>query len=968
MSAAPGSGASPDDWRQAFGLLDGALDLAPEARGRWLQSLPDDQQRLRPFLRDLLQTHGDKAGDDFLRVPAIEALASLSTPRTPSGDSSLPRHAPHPPHGPHAASAEAEAGHGVVGPYRLLRRIGEGGMASVWLAERADGLLERRVALKLPHQVWGAATFADRMARERNILASLEHPNIARLYDAGIAADGRPWLALELVDGEPIDVHAARRQLGTRARVALGVEVARAVAHAHARLVVHRDLKPSNILVDAAGHAHLLDFGIARLVDPRLADGGVDATLTQASGRALTPDYASPEQIRGDPIGTASDIYSLGVVLFELLAGERPYRLKKGQAAGALAEAIARAEVPRPSRVCADAARAAQLRGDLDAILGRALAKAPGERYASVAAFADDLERHLRGEPVQARPPSPGYRAERWLRRHKVEAAIVAAVVVALLGGAYAQVLVVLALAVGAAAALWQRNRAREETERARVALARAEQVKQFIASIFSQAVPRNGQGGPVTAVGLLQAATQRIETDLSGQPEVAAELGVLIGSSFNTLGEVQAGFEWLPRASALCTRALGATHPLTLQSRWRLVEAANSIGRLDVSEPMLPALVQDVRGARPARPELLAEVLRSHAFVHTKRGREPEAMAALHEAVELAAKHFGEASEEALMSRASLSNTYKHFGRHGEALQSIEPALALARAAFGARRPHDVLHWVERAYADALARNRRPRDAAAILRQVLADQELLDAGASNRVRIVISTLAQALALCGCFEESDAEWARAEALLDGGGGLDTDEGAAQAAGRALSCVLAGRADDALAHLARAEARRGERSEGQVLTLGRECVRVLAQAMNRGGHDALAAADRLLARDDIDATVRVRAWRARAVAARLAGDTAAASRAAAEGIGAAEVAGSGDLERGLIEAEAARCSLAAGDAAAAALHFDAAIEVWQAGQVDGPALAALRAEHMAATRAPAAPAAEAVTEKIPHGMA
>jgi tetratricopeptide (TPR) repeat protein len=616
--------------------------------------------------------------------------------------------------------------------------------------------------------------------------------------------------------------------------------------------------------------------------------------------------------------------------------------------------------------MCVDPVRAAQLRGDLDAILGRALAKVPGERYATVDGFADDLKRHLRGEPVRARPPSPVYRAERWLRRHRVEAAIVAAVLLALLGGAYAQVLVVLAL--GVAAALWQRNRAREETERARLALARAEQVKQFITSIFSQAVPRNGQGGPVTALDLLQAATQRIESDLIGQPEVAAELGVLIGSSFNALGEVQAGFEWLPRAVALCNRALGPTHPLTLDGRWRLVEAANSIGWLDVAEPMLPALLQDARDARPPRPELLAAVLRSQAFVDTKRGREQEAMAALHEAVEIAAKHFGEASEEALMARSSLSNTYKHFGHHAEALQSIEPALALARAAFGSRRPHDVLHWVERAYADALERNRRPRDAASMLRQVLAGQMLLDAGESSRVRIVISTLAQALVLSGCFEEGDAMWSRAEALLDSPGGLGTDEGVAHAAGRALACVLAGRADDALAHLAHADARRGERSEGQVLTLGREAMRVLAEAMTGHCRDALAGADRLLAGDDIDATVRVRLWRARAVACRLSGDTAAALHAAAQGIRATEVPGSGDLERGLIEAEAARCNLAAGDTAAAAMHFEVATQAWQAGQVDGPALAALRAEQAAARQEPADRGTGAHAEKIRHGMA
>ena len=598
---------SRDDWRQAFDLLDTALELEPSQREAWLQSLGPEQSSLSPLLGALLRQHADDPTDTFLERPAVEAIG-LS-----------------PPFAARDAVREQTEAQTAVGPYRLLRQIGAGGMASVWLADRSDGLLERRVALKLPHLTWGVASFADRMARERNILASLTHPNIARLYDAGLAADGRPYLALEYVDGVPIDAFATTHALDLRSRVTLIVEVARAVAHAHARLVVHRDLKPSNILVDAEGHAHLLDFGIAKMLDGSLAD---QTQLTQATGRALTPDYASPEQIRGDEIGTASDIYSLGVVMFELLAGSRPYRLRKGQGADALAQAITLADPPRPSTVALDKQVARQLRGDLDAIVARAMAKAPDGRYATIDAFADDLERHLRGEPVQARPDSGWYRAERWIRRHKLESFIVVAVFISALGGAYAEVIVAVALAIGATVALWQRNRAIEETRRAKAALERAEQVKGFVASIFTQAVPRAGQGGPVTALGLLQAASHRVEIDLAAQPEVAAELGALIGASLNELGEVRAGLQWLPRAVDLCVRALGPTHHLSLQTRWRLVEAANTCGELDVAEPMLAALLRDTRAVRPAEPALLVAALRSSAFVHTKRGREAEAMA----------------------------------------------------------------------------------------------------------------------------------------------------------------------------------------------------------------------------------------------------------------------------------------------------------------------------------------------------
>ena len=207
----------------------------------------------------------------------------------------------------------------LVGPYRLLRELGIGGMGAVWLAERADGTLKRQVALKLPRAAWSRG-LAERMARERDILASLEHPHIARLYDAGTDAQGRPFLALEYVEGQPIDVYCHERALNIPARLQLLLQVAHAVAFAHSRLVIHRDLKPSNILVTADGQVRLLDFGIAKLME---GDRTQETQLTQLAGRALTLDYASPEQIRGEPIGTASDVYSLGVVAYELLAGAK---------------------------------------------------------------------------------------------------------------------------------------------------------------------------------------------------------------------------------------------------------------------------------------------------------------------------------------------------------------------------------------------------------------------------------------------------------------------------------------------------------------------------------------------------------------------------------------------------------------------------------------------------------------------
>ena len=277
------------EWPTISRRLDEALALEPQQRDTWLDTLAETDS-VKEKLRHLLAARAGVETDDFL-----EALPKLTVGAAEmAGDSAA-----------HGASADA-----VIGPYRLIRELGVGGMGLVWLAERVDGGLKRQVALKLPRLSWSRG-LAERMSRERDILASLDHPNIARIYDAGLDANARPYLALEYVEGEVIDVYCKRLALSVRDRLLLVLQVARAVAHAHARLVVHRDLKPANILVTAQGQVRLLDFGIAKLMEGELTQ---ETQLTQQGGRALTLDYASPEQIRGEPLGTASDVYSLGVV------------------------------------------------------------------------------------------------------------------------------------------------------------------------------------------------------------------------------------------------------------------------------------------------------------------------------------------------------------------------------------------------------------------------------------------------------------------------------------------------------------------------------------------------------------------------------------------------------------------------------------------------------------------------------
>jgi serine/threonine-protein kinase len=496
-------------WPAVDRLLDDALSLPPAQRLAWLAALPAEHAPLRATLARLLAMQAGLETDDFLRT-----LPKLAATPADGAQAGLP--------GPGASTVVPEPD-SVVGPWRLLRELGHGGMGSVWLAERADGSLRRQVALKLPRLSW-ARDLAERMARERDIVASLEHPNIARLYDAGVDPLGRPWLALEFVDGQPIDVHARERNLSTRARLALLLQVAAAVGYAHGRLVIHRDLKPSNILVTAAGEVKLLDFGIAKLIEGERAEA---TALTQWAGRALTPNYASPEQVRGEPLGTASDVYSLGVVAFELLAGTRPYRLKRGSAAE-LEEAIASLDAPRASTLANDAATARALRGDLDAILAQALRKHPAERYPTVQALAEDWQRHLDGRPVRAMPDRLAYRLGRTLRRHWLPASAAAVTATALVAGA--------------TVALWQAQAARTAQARAEQEAATARAVQGFLESVFLE--NRGDQRDPglrreATARDLLDRGAERVATDLRDAPAARLRLLQVLGGMYEDLNEV---------------------------------------------------------------------------------------------------------------------------------------------------------------------------------------------------------------------------------------------------------------------------------------------------------------------------------------------------------------------------------------------------------------------------------------------
>jgi len=699
--AAP-EGRDPGVWQRIDALLSEALRLPEAEREAWLARLSPDDATLASSLREMLSRSGTT--DSFLRSPVSPAVLAAA-----------------------GEEASLEQVGTAVGPYRLLRVLGAGGMGQVWLADRSDGTLQREIALKLPRTGW-APGLAERLKQERDALAALEHPNIARLYDAGMTAEGRPYLAMEYVDGLPIDRYAAVHELTLRERLELFLQVAGAVSYAHAHLVVHRDLKPSNILVSEGRGVRLLDFGAAKLLRE---EGPGDSDLTRELGPAFSPDYASPEQIRGERVTVATDVYSLGVVLYELLTGQRPYRLSR-ESWGALVEAVRTLQVPLAStRLADDPRRARALRGDLDAVLWKALRRDPAERYPSVQAFADDVARFLAGEPAAAKEQGAFERAWKFVRRNAL--AVSTAVAVTLLVGAAAGV------------ALWQGRVARTQAER-------AERVRGFIASILTSATPRTGVGGVVTASDLLTAAAGRIESELSAEPGVAAELGFIVAQSFDSLGEAAKAEEVLRSAVPRAERSFGRTHLLTLQAKQLL---ANEINYHDLpgSLALIEEILPDARRGLPATAELLVAALRDKSFALAKFNDPEPSYTPLREAIEISERYFGPNHEHTIDVLELQANTYGRFGDRRRELATAEEAVGRARRAFGSQRPHKMLSDCERAYADALRLNDRPADSATLLERVVADQQQLDVVETMRVRNAKIRLGISLHVSGHLEE-----------------------------------------------------------------------------------------------------------------------------------------------------------------------------------------------------------------------
>ena len=640
-------------WNRASRLLDQALDLPHHQLDTWLGELRASDADAAADVEALLLEHRQLNDEGFLDggMPSIDVpLAGVT-----------------------------------LGGYTLVSPIDQGGMGSVWLAERSDGRYEGRAAVKLLNASLLGHEGEARFRREGTVLARLTHPHIARLIDAGVSRAGQPYLVLEYVDGQHIDRFCDDQRLGVEDRIRLFLDVQAAVAHAHANLIVHRDLKPSNVLVTGDGEVKLLDFGIAKL----LGDDEAISMLTREGGVALTPKYAAPEQVTSGPITTATDVYTLGVLLFELLTGQHP----TGLAAGSPIEFVKAITVGKTLRLSSaalseDARLAAEraeqrattpdrlhrvLRGDLETIVAKALKSNPAERYASVAEFAEDLRRVLEHQPITARPDTLRYRATKFAQRHWRPLAAGLA-----------------ALAVLVAVVVFYTQRLQTERDRARLEADKASQVSALLTDLLTGADPyRTPDATEPTVQSLLDRGATRVSTELGDRPELQTEMFAIIGRTFERMGRQDKALPLLQQAVATGRRALGPADARLASSLNHLGVLHREMGQPAEGEPLLRealAMRRQVLGPRHADVAITLVEL-SRALADQGRGVEAEPLS--REALDIRKAVFGDDHRETATSKSDLGRILQRRGDLAGAEVLLRENLATALKVLGPDHPN---------------------------------------------------------------------------------------------------------------------------------------------------------------------------------------------------------------------------------------------------------------------------------------
>jgi len=639
--------------RRAFELFDELVELDAGRCEARLGAIAREDAALAQAVRRMLAADASTSG--VLDGALADALPSEPLPADRSGQ--------------------------PVGAYRLVERIGRGGMGEVYRAERQDAGYAQTVAIKLLRRGLDSEDIVRRFMQERRILARLEHPGIARLIDGGMSTDGLPWLAMELVEGVPITTYAQRHALVLRERIGLLVAVCESLDYAHRRLIVHRDLKPSNVLVGADGAPKLLDFGIAKLLDQPEGEA-----LTGTGVRVLSPAYAAPEQLAGEPIGITTDVYALGLLLYELLTGDLPH----GRRDGAVAS-LARDLATEPERPSASVRRtrgadttivARALEGDLDTIVLKALAHEPDRRYASAAALADDLRRHLDGRPIAARPDTLSYRMGKFVRRHR--------------GGVAIGALAVLGIVAALVIALWQTGVARREAARAERETAaalesasRTKRVKDFMMETFTQANPLEREAdAPETLAAAVDHALARIDSDLADDPQLQIDL-------LDDFGEIRLGQNRFDDAVALFERALplaertyGPDHPAVAETLLNMASIEVYTEHPKVAEAYITRAIAILEPHVETEGAGLANALGGLSYVRSAQGRGQEAEQLARRALDVR-RTYGKPGDPGLdIALHNLATNLTKVGRDEEAEPLIRESIAVREAAHGPDNP----------------------------------------------------------------------------------------------------------------------------------------------------------------------------------------------------------------------------------------------------------------------------------------
>ena len=734
----------PDRWRVLSPYLDDALDTPTEEREGWLAEIRARDPGLAAELQAMLDEHDVAVGGGFLTGTVLD-----------------PRLLPPP-------SLEGQ----VLGSYRLVSLIGQGGTGSVWRAERCDGRFLGDAAVKLLNGELVAKAGEERFRREGTILARLRHPGIAHLIDAGVSPSGQPYLVLEHVDGLPIDRYCEERRLGVDPRLRLFLDVLDAVAHAHANLIVHRDIKPANVLVSTDGQVKLLDFGIAKLVEPQAEWPSrrthESSAVSREIGKALTPAFAAPEQLTGGDVTTATDVYALGVLLYVLLTGRHPAG-DDVRSHAELMRSILMTEPPSLSSVTtgpeADqhAARCGtsveklhrRLRGDLDAIVARAMKKDAAERYPSVTALADDLRRHLRSETISARPDTLRYRSVRFVRRHRAAS-----------GAAAALVLLLASLTVIHTTRLaTERDRAQREADK-------AGKMSEILIGLLTSADPYASRvsGTEPTVRNLLDGSAARVQTELDGEPELQADMLTMMGRTYRKLGVYDRARTLLEQALASGQKAFGRDHVRVAQTLHDLGVLASDTGDYALAGARLEdALAMRRRLLGPAHADL-AVTLAELGRIYQDQGFNFRAEPLHREALAIRQQLLGHEHGETAVSLSDLASVLRLNGDLAGAEALLRQCWGINLKVRGEGHPNTTMTRHDLALI-GVARGEW-QSSATVFREVAVLQRRALGHSHPVVAVTLNNLARAQAAMGQYDEAAAALDEALALVRASVGRD----------------------------------------------------------------------------------------------------------------------------------------------------------------------------------------------------